>query len=201
MTPPSHPAPAPSAPTPSRGPLFVPASGGFEWGSVVHAVLSAAGEGTRGAALAQLARDLLIEYERPVDAAGEPTELDVLLALVESVRGSEIWARAMASRERHTEIPFAVNRGAARGNGAAGERDAPAPEVLEGVIDLVFKDGNRWVVADYKTDSGGDPDFVERVAQYRAQVDLYGECWEQLTGEVVGERVLLFTAQGRTESW
>ena len=107
----------------------------------------------------------------------------------------------MASSERHTEVPFAVNRGAARGNGTAAQRDAPAPEVLEGVIDLVFKDGNRWVVADYKTDSGDDPDFVERVGQYRAQVDLYAECWEQLTGEVVGERVLLFTAQGRTESW
>ena len=184
----------------ARPPLR-PASGGFEWGSVVHAVLSAAGEGTHGEALVQLARDLLIEFERPVDAAGAPTELEVLLALVDSVRGSGIWARAMASRERHTEIPFAVNRGAARGNGAAAERDAPAPEVLEGVIDLVFKDGNRWVVADYKTDSGDDPDFVERVGQYRAQVDLYAECWEQLTGEVVGERVLLFTAQGRTESW
>ena len=198
--------PVTSGPHPIRTDAFArpplrPASGGFEWGSVVHAVLSAAGEGTQGEALVQLARDLLIEYERPVDAAGAPTELEALLALVESVRASDIWARAMASSERHTEIPFAVNRGAARGNGAAAERDAPAPEVLEGVIDLVFKDGDRWVVADYKTDSGDDPDFVERVGQYRAQVDLYAECWEQLTGEEVGERVLLLTAQGRTESW
>ena len=178
-----------------------PETGGYEWGSVVHDVLAAAGDGTQGETLARLARDLLIEYERPIDIMGKPTELEVLLALVESVRASDIWARAMASSERHTEVPFAVNRGAARGNGTAAQRDAPAPEVLEGVIDLVFKDGNRWVVADYKTDSGDDPDFVERVGQYRAQVDLYAECWEQLTGEVVGERVLLFTAQGRTESW
>ena len=187
----------------ARPPLR-PASGGFEWGSVVHAVLSAAGEGTRGPALAQLARDLLVEYERPVDAAGEPGELDLLLALVESVRGSEIWARAMASGERHTEVPFAVNLGAPARAATAPETppaEAPVTEVVEGVIDLVFRDGPRWVVADYKTDTGEDPAFAGRVERYRAQVDLYAECWERLTGDQVGERVLVFTAQGRSESW
>ena len=168
-----------------------PETGGYEWGSVVHEVLAVAGEGIHGDALEQLARDLLIEYERPVDPTGAPTELDTLLALVQSVRRSDIWARAMASPERHSEIPFAVNR-----NGGG---DHPA--VIEGVIDLVFKDGARWVVADYKTDTGDDPEFEERVGRYRVQIDLYAECWEQLTGEEVGERVLVFTTQGRTESW
>ena len=180
----------------TRSPLG-PASGGFEWGSVVHGVLAAAGEGTRGAALGQLARDLLIEYERPVDATGAPTELAALMALVEAVRGSGIWARAMASSERHGEIPFAVNRSGGDAPGGGGD----APQVLEGVIDLVFREGDHWVVADYKTDSGDDPDFEERSGRYRAQVDLYSECWEELTGEAVGERVLVYTAQGRTESW
>jgi len=168
-----------------------PETGGYEWGSVVHEALAAAGEGAGGNALKQFARDILIEYERPVDATGTPTELNALLALVESVRASDIWARAAASSERHSEIPFAVNR---TGGG-------DHPEVLEGVIDLVFKHGDHWVVADYKTDSGDDPEFDDRVVQYRAQVDLYAECWEQLTGEEVAERVLVFTAQGRTESW
>ncbi len=168
-----------------------PETGGYEWGSVVHDVLAAAGEGTHGEVLADYARDLLIECERPIDAMGAPTELEALLALVESVSRSDIWARAMASSERHREIPFAVSR-----NGAGGR-----PGVIEGVIDLVFKDGDHWVVADYKTDSGDDPGFPGRTGQYRAQVDLYAECWEQLTGEVVGERVLVYTAQGRTESW
>lgn len=168
-----------------------PDSGGFEWGSVVHAVLAAAGEGMRGEGLEHLARDLLVEFERPVDASGAPTELGTLLALVDAVRGSAVWRRAMASDERHTEVPFAVNLAA--GEGAA--------DVLEGVIDLVFRENGHWVVADYKTDSGEDPEFEERVGRYRAQVDLYAECWEKLTGEVVGERVLVFTAQGRVEGW
>ena len=165
--------------------------GGFEWGSVVHEVLAAAGDGRRGDALRQLARDLLVEYQRPVDSSGAPTELDVLLAMVRSVRGSEIWRRAMAADERHVEIPFAVNLGAGPGRG----------DVVEGVIDLVFREGDRWVVADYKTDTGDDPEFAARAGRYRAQVDLYARCWERLAGEEVAERVLVFTAQGRTESW
>ena len=40
-----------------------------------------------------------------------------------------------------------------------------------------------------------------RLAVYRAQVDLYAECWEELTGEPVKERVLYLTARDRTESW
>ncbi|MDE2677500.1 MAG: UvrD-helicase domain-containing protein [Gemmatimonadota bacterium] len=168
-----------------------PATGGFEWGSVVHEVLAAAGEGTTGDALIKLARDLLVEYERPVDSAGAPTELEALIAMVESVRGSEIWNRAMAAGERHAEIPFAVNAGPGPGRG----------DVIEGVIDLVFREAEKWVVADYKTDTGDDPDFMERVVRYRAQVDVYAQCWERLTGEEVAERVILFTSQGRTESW
>ena len=172
-------------------PAIRPASGGFEWGSVVHEVLAAGGEGMLGEPLAQLARDLLIEFERPVDATGAPTELAALLALVASVRGSTIWRRAMESDERYTEVPFAVNLAAEPGT----------REVLEGVIDLVFRENGHWVVADYKTDSGEDPEFEERVGRYRAQVDLYADCWERLTGEVVGERALVFTAQGRVEGW
>ena len=168
-----------------------PASGGFEWGSVVHEVLAAAGEGMDGEPLAQLARDLLIEFERPVDRTGAPTEMEALLELVAAVRASSIWRRAMASGERHSEVPFALN--------PAGETGGR--EVLEGVIDLVFRENGHWVVADYKTDSGEDPEFEERVGRYRAQVDLYADCWERLTGEVVGERALVFTAQGRVERW
>ena len=188
---------APADPDPSvrtdvfAEPALRPASGGFEWGSVVHEVLAAAGEGMRDEPLAQLARDLLIEFERPVDRTGAPTELDALLALVEAVRGSAVWGRAMASGERHTEVPFAVEVGTREGY----------PEVVEGVIDLVFRENGHWVVADYKTDSGEDPGFEERVGRYRAQVDLYADCWERLTGEVVAERVLVFTAQGRVEGW
>lgn len=73
--------------------------------------------------------------------------------------------------------------------------------VLEGVIDLAFRERGGWVIADYKTDLGTDPDFPAREAAYRRQVDLYAEAWSRLTGEPVKERVLFFTAQDRVEHW
>ena len=82
------------------------------------------------------------------------------------------------------------------------DEQAPAvPSVLEGVVDLAFREKGGWVIADYKTDVGADPDFPSRLEAYRRQVDLYAEAWTRLTGEPVKERVLFFTAQGRVESW
>jgi len=73
--------------------------------------------------------------------------------------------------------------------------------VLEGVIDLVFREPEGWVVADWKTDLGTDPDFPRRMAAYRRQVELYAEAWARLTGEPVKERVIYFTSQDRAVSW
>ena len=56
-------------------------------------------------------------------------------------------------------------------------------------------------MADYKTDTGDDPGFQSRVSDYRSQVEMYAACWEEISGEPVSERVLVFTAQGRSESW
>jgi ATP-dependent helicase/nuclease subunit A len=87
-----------------------------------------------------------------------------------------------------------------------GPADSGAPDgghvvVLEGVVDLAFRERGGWVIADYKTDVGTDPDFESRTESYRRQVDLYAEAWSRLTGEPVKERVLFYTAQGRIDSW
>jgi ATP-dependent helicase/nuclease subunit A len=81
------------------------------------------------------------------------------------------------------------------------KEDSDVPEILEGVIDLAFREKGGWVIADYKTDIGTDPDFGTRVDAYRRQVDLYAEAWTRLTGDPVKERVLFFTAQDKIESW
>ena len=75
------------------------------------------------------------------------------------------------------------------------------PTVVEGVIDLAFKERGGWVIADYKTDVGTDADFAMRSVGYRRQVELYARAWTMLTGEPVKERVLFYTAQDRVESW
>ena len=167
---------------------------GRDWGSAVHQALEAAGRGAAGDALARVCRAALLENGRPSNG-GEPDELAELITLVESVVRSPLLARARLAERLLSEVPFALPR-------PLDGPDRPLPGVVEGVIDLAFREAGGWVIADYKTDEVADPaELDRRLAVYRAQVDLYAECWEGLTGEPVKERVLYLTAQNRTESW
>jgi ATP-dependent helicase/nuclease subunit A len=203
---------------------------GFSWGSAVHGALAAAALAPEPAALRATCPDLLVQHERPTDDHGEPMELAELLELVAAVRDSELWMRAQRAERMLSEVPFAVpgldldsleqapTPGAGRerrqlelfGGARSDEsddQDAPTADadgylqVLEGVIDLAFLEKDGWVIADYKTDIGTDPDFPRRRAGYRRQVDMYAEAWTRLTGSTVKERVLFFTSQGRLEQW
>ncbi len=178
----------PAAPSPGSR----TAPRGYEWGSVVHEALALAARGLEGEAFAQVCRSLLIQEERPVAPDGAPTELNELLELVERVRASDLWIQAMAAPERHSELTFVAPRPGSEGD---------VPEMIEGVIDLAYNGPNGWVIADFKTDVGDDPDFPRRSSAYRMQVELYAACWSAMTGETVGERVLLYTAQDREERW
>ncbi|MXW10183.1 MAG: AAA family ATPase, partial [Gammaproteobacteria bacterium] len=165
---------------------------GYAWGSAVHGTLAAAAQGVEGEALEFVARALLVEHERPLDERGAPAELDELMSLVERVRASDLWRRAERVEVRQPEVPFAVERRAENGG---------IPRLVEGVIDLAFREADGWVIVDYKTDVGDDPDFPVRRRTYRRQVDLYAECWEQVTGEPVKEKALLFTTMEEEERW
>ncbi|MDE0073965.1 MAG: UvrD-helicase domain-containing protein [Gammaproteobacteria bacterium] len=165
---------------------------GYAWGSAVHGTLAAAAQGVEGEALEFVARALLVEHERPLDERGAPAELDELMSLVGRVRASELWRRAERTDMRQPEVPFAVERPAENGG---------IPRLVEGVIDLAFREADGWVIVDYKTDVGDDPDFPRRRRAYRRQVDLYAECWERVTGEPVKEKALLFTTMEEEERW
>jgi ATP-dependent helicase/nuclease subunit A len=149
--------------------------GGLEWGSVVHAVLEAAAHGLDARALRSAGRTALLEHDRPV-RDDEPVELDALMDLVSKVRSSELWARAMAAETHLSEQPFVLER-----------KDG---HYLEGVIDLLFKEAGEWVIVDYKTDRGDDPDYEARLRRYHEQVRLYGEAWTELTGDRVKETIV-----------
>ena len=160
---------------------------GPEWGTVVHAALAQGGH-LSDDELERLCRALLIQHDRPLDAHAEPVELQDLLELVARVQSSDVWARAAASPRCLVEVPFQCEL-----------ESGASPSVLEGVIDLAFQEGDEWVIVDYKTDVGDDTGFAERLVQYRAQVELYGDAWSRLTNQAVGERLLFFTAQDRVE--
>jgi ATP-dependent helicase/nuclease subunit A len=114
---------------------------------------------------------------------------------------AEAGRKRLADGKRQLDLFGGLATPASTQADASASQTAEPPMLLEGVIDLVFREPGGWVVADYKTDVGTDPEFAGRESAYRRQVDLYAEAWARLTGEPVKERVLLFTSQGRAERW
>lgn len=166
---------------------------------MVHGALAAAAGGLEDAELRAVGRGLLLENERPLDAYGEPHEVDELVAMVNSVYGSQLWKRARSAEEILVEVPFSTRVPALESSEDPGRADAK--RYVEGVIDLAFREADGWTIADYKTDVGTDPEFPIRQASCRRQVELYAQCWTQLTEAPIKERIILYTAQLREETW
>lgn len=143
-----------------------PVGRGAGWGIVVHKALEACGRGKR-AGLPILARNWMENEEIPEG------ELTRLLYLVDGIMKSDMWKRCGAAMEKYYEMPFATSEG---------------DTVLYGVMDLIFKEPDGWVIVDYKTD-----DFEKdsaRKAAYEKQLGLYAQHWEKITGEKVKEGLL-----------
>lgn len=173
---------------------------GADWGSAVHAALEAAGKGASGQKLREVSRTILLDNELPTDADGEPRDLDELVGLVDAVLTSEVWQRARAAEQLLMEVPFSVSSGTRRMDPRDTDTRDDQLDVLEGIIDLAFKETDGWVLADYKTDQVDDPAILEqRLERYRDQVDLYAFCWQNLTGEPVKERRILWLGMERPD--
>ncbi|MGQ0561903.1 MAG: PD-(D/E)XK nuclease family protein, partial [Gemmatimonadota bacterium] len=164
---------------------------GVEWGTIVHAALEVAARGANAERIAIACKGLLQEYERPQNENGEPAELDELLRLVEGMTRSETWKRALRAGNALIEVPFSWS-----------ENEEDARTVIDGVIDLAFREQDGWVIVDYKTDAIVEPElWRQRTETYRRQVNLYADYWERLTGEEVVERVLVLTSVGHELKW
>ena len=138
-------------------------------GRAVHGVLQsvdlATGEGLVSAVAAQAAAEGVFGKE------------PVIEALCRSALGSDIVERAAERphwREVYVGVPF--------GDG-----------VLEGYIDLLYRDDDGLVVVDYKTDAwrtGHDLDA--KVDRYAVQMQAYAHAVGEAIGEAVVRSVLLF---------
>ena len=165
---------------------------GRAWGNAVHEALEAANHGVDGGGIRTICRTALLDNDLPLETDGEPADLDDLEALVVAVRNSETWGRAAAAATVLVEAPFALPTD-----------DGERPAIVEGVIDLAFREHDGWVIVDYKTDVVDDAANLEaRRRQYRAQVDAYAEYFERISGETVKERQILWVGRGLTaEVW
>ena len=71
-------------------------------------------------------------------------------------------------------------------------------DLVEGNVDLVFEEDGQLVVVDYKTDAIADEQALAQAAHHAPQLQLYGRGLTQAIGLPVRERLVLFTALGRT---
>jgi len=99
--------------------------------------------------------------------------IDTALGVVASTE----LATARTSDERHEEVPFAVR-----------DMDGTLPSVVNGAIDLVYRDGAAWTAVDYKTDA--DAKNVDLAARHRRQLDAYERAWKLVSGKDSRARVM-----------
>ena len=156
------------------------------------------GEGERddqGAKLERLAENVLVAEEMDIGKKAE------LVNLIESIRRSEFWRRVTQAENKFYEVPFSImtdgkTLGIAERESlkvTGGKELVKFPILLNGTIDLLFKEDDGWVIVDFKTDDVNDS-LDSFVKYYAPQVGLYSKFWAEITGENVKESGLYFTS-------
>jgi ATP-dependent exoDNAse (exonuclease V) beta subunit len=158
----------------------------MSWGRVLHRLFEAM--------LRDESLDIRLHAENLLkDEERDAAELSEVLRVVEAVESSPLWRRVKAADERYVEVPFAL-MAPRREVGLDEEGDT----LLHGTIDLAFREGDRWFIIDYKTDStAGRLDSL--VNYYAPQVEHYARFWSRLTKKETSGG--LFFVDGSIEKW
>ena len=151
-------------------------AGGAARGTVIHRFLSLVDlEAVRQAGGAETTlsalRDRLVREQVFTEEEAAWIRLDVIARFFES----EIGKRMLSSPEIHREWDF---------NLCLRERGM----IVQGMIDCAFREGDGWILLDYKTDRITDEEtFME---EYRPQLEWYALALKELTGKPVKEKWL-----------
>jgi len=168
----------------SARPVRVSTGRGLSWGRVIHRVLEVCAKKTPDN-LGLLVENIIAEEGRAQE------EKDQILALVGKILQSPLWRRMLKSKNRFMEVPFSASVDG-KEYGLEGET------VISGTIDLVFQEGDGWVLVDYKTDTvENDEMLADLVDYYTPQVQMYKKYWEDLAIGTVKEAGLYFTHVNR----
>ncbi|WP_421385402.1 helicase-exonuclease AddAB subunit AddA [Bacillus salacetis] len=142
----------------------------------------------------QIVLDDLRHRELLTEEQAEAIDQDKILAFFESEMGQ----RVLSAGEVHREVPFSMAVPVHEIDASASAEDSETV-LVQGIIDLIFRDEKGLVLLDYKTDSiderykGGyeeaRPILLDR---YRVQVGLYTKAIERIWKETVNERYLYF---------
>lgn len=120
--------------------------------------------------------DKLTEFEGRGLGATQPM-IDRAGKLVKEAISSQLLKRVIKSGTYQKEVPFTYLQ---------------EGTMIEGVMDVVFREGEDWVVLDFKTDPIDQKELEARVKHYQPQVRLYSEAIKNIFGKPPKEVILFF---------
>jgi ATP-dependent helicase/nuclease subunit A len=162
--------------------------GGKAWGSVIHAVFEFLIKGK------EMGEE---EIEELLTNEGLPVErLQEVLKTVEVFKESDLFQRINRADPYFAEIPFSFS--VSKGHPLYPE-NREGDVFITGIIDLIFKEDDQWVIVDFKTDRVNSDEDVKKLAtHYNSQLQLYKQAWEYMTNDRVKEASLHFVTPNKT---
>jgi ATP-dependent helicase/nuclease subunit A len=163
--------------------------GGMNWGTLIHAVLEKV---VKGYDVHHYIRQALQKYDIPIEREDEVN------LIIDSFRQTKIWEEVFSASEVLTEVPFSVSINKEDNLYMQMDRqvESSEPVFVKGVIDLVYKLEDNWVIVDYKTDRPTNEEDFQRLQEfYQGQISFYKNAWGKLTNEKVSRAELFFVYQ------
>lgn len=110
------------------------------------------------------------------------------VAAIERFFRSEIGQRVLNADEVMRELPFSLLCDAE----AYFEHGAGESILLQGVIDCCIVEDSELTIIDYKTDYVNENNISELLSRYAAQIAVYSQALQRISGKPVRERILYF---------
>lgn len=110
------------------------------------------------------------------------------IAKIEALLTSDLGERMLKAERLYKEVPFNLKKKAKEV--IIGLENCEDTLLIQGVIDCYFEEEGEWVLVDYKSDYVPNGDVSTIVKRYEAQLQLYQEALERITGRNVKETYL-----------
>lgn len=152
---------------------------GKEWGNLVHEVLDSMTK-YPDADVASICEAAWRRHALPADWVTE------LQRTARVVRESDMWQRAQQSEFMMSEVPITVF-----------DHEQSPPQMVRGVLDLVFQTSGGTAIVDYKSERVGADSLAELADYYAPQLRAYAKHWTEMTEDAVSEAGVFFTHTGQ----
>lgn len=162
--------------------------GGKQFGLLVHDILEKV---VKGYDVSDYLTVALNKYDIPLVRAEEIEEWLV------QFQKSLIWKELQNTQGILTEVPFTfkVTKDHPLYSMVTNQKEDYHPVLIKGIIDLIYKTEDGWVIVDYKTDRPKNSEDVKKLESfYQSQLTFYKHAWQSLTNEKVTKEYLYFFA-------